>query len=90
MLDNQKVTIAEGEVIYATYQDGSLVLDRKLDAAFEGKRLTLVVVENTTSIQDGEKQALEPRKQRFLEQLKQHSFTIPTDYTFDREELHER
>lgn len=78
------------KVIRATYSDGNLVPDSKLDAALEGKRLTLILVEDSSSIQSAEIQALESRKRRFLEQLKQHSFELPEDYTFDREAIHER
>ena len=30
------------------------------------------------------------RKQKFFEFVNAHSFTLPDDYTFNREELHER
>lgn len=78
------------KVLQATYHDGSLVLDEKLDAALEGKKITLILVEDSMELQDDVKQPLEPRKQRFLQQLRQHSFKVPEDYKFNREELYER
>lgn len=78
------------KVLQATYRDGNLVLDEKLDAALEGKKLFLVLVDESTQLQSGETQILEPRKQRFLEQLQQHSFKLPENYKFDRAELYER
>jgi hypothetical protein len=62
----------------------------KLDAALEGKILKVVVLDDADEKVTEEKQTLEPRKQRFLEQLQQHSFKLPDDYGFNREELHER
>ncbi|MDG2989873.1 hypothetical protein L3556_02825 [Candidatus Synechococcus calcipolaris G9] len=78
------------KVIQATYHDGNLVLDEKLDAALEGKKLRIVVLEDTNESKEQDEQTLESRKQRFLEQLKQHSFKLPEDYKFNREELYER
>lgn len=78
------------KVLQATYHNGSLVLDEKLDAALEGKKLTLILVEDSTDLQTDPEQPLEPRKQRFLEQLQQHSFKLPEGYSFNREELYER
>lgn len=33
------------KLLSATYQNGSLILDEKLDSALEGKKLTLMLVE---------------------------------------------
>jgi len=78
------------KVLQATYHDGNLILNEKLDAALEGKKLTLILVEDSAELQNSLEQTLEPRKQRFLEQLQQHSFKLPKDYKFNREELYER
>jgi predicted DNA-binding antitoxin AbrB/MazE fold protein len=78
------------KVIQATYHDGNLILDEKLDAALEGKKLRIVVLEDINEPEEQDKPTLEPRKRRFLEQLKQHSFKLPEDYHFNREELYER
>lgn len=78
------------KVLQATYRDGNLVLDEKLDAALEGKKLFLVLIDETTQLQSDDTQTLEPRKQHFLEQLQQYSFKLPEDYKFDRAELYER
>lgn len=83
------------KVIQATYHNGNLILDEKLDAALEGKKLTLILVQNF----EPSEQAYQPviddaeRKQRFLEFLektKQYSAKLPPDYKFDREEAHGR
>jgi predicted DNA-binding antitoxin AbrB/MazE fold protein len=78
------------KVLQATYQDGSLVLDEKLDAALEGKKLRVMVLDDSDEEVIEMEQTLEPRKQRFLEQLQQHSFKFPKNYVFNREELHEQ
>lgn len=78
------------KVIQATYQDGSLVLDEKLDAALEGKKLRVMLLDDSDEEVIETEQTLEPRKQRFPEQLQQHSFKLPENYVFNREELHER
>ena len=78
------------KVLHATYQDGSLVLDEKLDTALEGQKLTLILIEDAAQLPNDAGQSLEPRKQRFLEQLQQYFFKLPKDYKFNREELYER
>lgn len=81
---------AMSKVLQATYQDGKLALDEKLDAAMEGRKLRIIVLEDVTEVEHEADQGLEPRKQRFLEQLQQHSFTLSEGYKFNREELYER
>ncbi|APB35040.1 hypothetical protein GlitD10_2697 [Gloeomargarita lithophora Alchichica-D10] len=78
------------KVMQATYHDGNLILDEKLDIALEGKKLRIVVLEDTNEPKEQDGQTLELRKRRFLEQLQQHSFKLPEDYKFNREELYER
>jgi predicted DNA-binding antitoxin AbrB/MazE fold protein len=77
-----------GKVIQATYHDGNLVLDEKLDAALEGKKLTLILVEEEFSSQSELEQ--KERTRKFLEWARQYSAKLPPDYKFDREEAHER
>lgn len=82
------------KVLQAIYQNGNLVLDEKLDAALEGKKLTLIlieeempsnVVQSEVNLSDGEN-----RKQQFLEKAKQYAAKLAPGYHFDREEAHER
>ncbi len=61
-----------------------------IDVALEGKRLTLILVEDATESQGDAGQNLQLRKQRFLEHLRQYSFKLPEDYKFNREELYDR
>jgi hypothetical protein len=76
------------KVLQATYRDGSLILDEKLDAALEGKKLTLILVEAESSPEP----EFEPseRTRKFLEWAQQYSAKLPSDYQFDREAAHER
>ena len=37
-----------------------------------------------------EKTTMEKRKLQFFESVKEHSFVLPENYRFNREELHER
>lgn len=83
------------KVIQATYHNGNLVLDEKLDAALEGKKLTLILVENSEASEQSDQPVVDDaeRKRRFLEFLeksKQYSAELLPDYRFDREEAHER
>ena len=72
----------------ATYHDGNLVLDEKLDTALEGQKLTLILVEAESSSPLEIEQT--GRTQRFMEWAQQYSAKLPSDYQFDREEAHER
>jgi predicted DNA-binding antitoxin AbrB/MazE fold protein len=76
------------KVLQATYHDGNLVLDEKLDAALEGKKLTLILVEEEFSSQSELEQ--KERTRKFLEWAQKYSAKLPPDYRFDREEAHER
>jgi hypothetical protein len=42
------------KVLQATYQDGSLILDHRLDASLEGKKLTLILVEDSAQLTQAE------------------------------------
>lgn len=76
------------KVLQATYHDGNLILDKKLDVALEGKKLTLILVEAESSAQSELEQ--QERTRIFLEWAQQYSAKLPPDYKFDREEAHER
>ena len=76
------------KVLQATYHDGNLILDEKLDAALEGKKLTLILVEAESSSQSELEQ--KERTRKLLEWAQQYSAKLPPDYKFDREEAHER
>lgn len=78
------------QVLQATYHDGSLVLDERLDAAWEGKKLKIIVLEDAVQTQNRDDVPLEERKQNFLAKFRCYSFKLPTDYQFNREELYER
>jgi hypothetical protein len=80
---------AMNKVLQATYYDGSLVLDEKLDAALEGKKIALILIEESASSTQAEVN-LEQRKRQFFEWASQYTATLPPDYRFDREAAHER
>lgn len=68
-------------VLEATYKDGVLIPDRSLGAEKEGRRFKIIVVEE-------ERPAA--KRNRFPRFVESHSFKLPEDYRFDREELYER
>lgn len=80
------------KVIQATYHDGNLVLDEKLDSALEGKKLTLILIEDSESSDQADRGVFDDaeRKRRFLGKLKTYSIKLPEDYKFNREELYDR
>ncbi len=76
------------KVLHAIYHNGNLVLDEKLDAALEGQKLTLILVEADSPSQVELEQS--ERLQNFLKWAQQYSAKLLPDYRFDREEAHER
>lgn len=77
------------KVLHATYHDGNLVLDEKLDTALEGQKLTLILVEDSQASSSTETD-LEERKKKFLEKLKTYSIKLPENYKFNRDEIYDR
>jgi hypothetical protein len=73
------------KVLQATYRDGNLILEEKLDSHWEGKKLTIILVDSEPTENDFEQQ-----KRQFLDWAKQYSTKLPEGYKFDREEAHER
>ena len=76
-----------GKVLHATYHDGNWVLDEKIDAALEGQKITLILVEAKSPQSEPDQPE---RSQNLLEWAQQYSAKLPPDYRFDREEAHER
>lgn len=54
------------KVIQATYHDGSLVLDEKLDAALEGKKLTLILVEGSESSKQADQTVIDDAERKVM------------------------
>ncbi len=67
------------KLLKATYKDGHLVLEEKLGDELEGKTFQEMVFED---------HKLAVKKQRFFDFVKQHSFELPDDYQFNRDELY--
>ena len=69
------------KTLQATYHDGNLILEERLDSRLEGKKLTIILIDSELIEND-----FAQRKRQFLEWAKQYSTKLPTDYKFDREE----
>ena len=69
-------------VMQGTCHNGQLVLDQKLSQSLEGKNLKVIIVES--------EQPPDGQKERFLSLVDEHSFALPENYKFNRDDLHER
>lgn len=79
------------KVLQATYHDGNLVLDEKLDPILEGQKVSLILIENPDSVSGSNSEIdMEERRQKFLEEAQKYSAKLPEDYKFDREEIYDR
>ena len=58
-----------------------LVPDRSLGPEKEGKKFKLIVVEE---------KELEAKRDQFFQFVKDHRFSLPEDFRFSRDEIHER
>ncbi|NMG20930.1 hypothetical protein [Brasilonema bromeliae] len=58
---------------------GNLARLMGVSSEMEGKTLKIIIVETDE---------LEAKKERFFSLLDKHSFALPANYQFDREELH--
>ncbi|MGB6063685.1 MAG: hypothetical protein WBG50_02690 [Desulfomonilaceae bacterium] len=68
-------------ILDATYRNGVLVPDRSLGPEKEGKKFKLIVVEE---------KELEAKRDQFFQFVKDHRFSLPEDFRFSRDEIHER
>lgn len=68
-------------ITQATYKKGTLVLDQSLGIEKEGKKFKIIIIEE---------ESIKTKKERFLQSIEKHAFTLPKDYQFNREEIHER
>lgn len=68
-------------ILEATCHNGNLMLEEKLPESMEGKKIKIILVEDDS---------LEKRKAKFLELLDKHSFNLPENYQFNREEIYEK
>ncbi len=69
------------KILEVVYKDGKLILDEKLDEK-EGKKLKIII------INEEDKENIELAKKSFFDFVESHSFNLPDDYKFDREEIH--
>lgn len=65
-------------VLEATYHQGNLILQDKLTASLEGKQVKIIILES-----------LEDQEEDFFDKVDQHSFKLPQEYHFNREELYD-
>lgn len=69
------------KILEVLYQNGNLILKEKLSPTMEGKSLKVLLLENDDT---GRK------KEVFLNSVNKHSFKLPKNYQFNREEIYER
>jgi hypothetical protein len=69
------------KISQAIYKDGNLILAERLNPAMEGKSLQVIILE-TDDIQ--------AKKERFFNLVDRHTFALPANYQFNREELYAR
>ncbi len=77
------------QILQAKCIDGELVLDEKLSADLEGKKLKILIIE-AAEFDKESSISTEEQINRFLEKAKKYSAQLPENYKFDREELYER
>lgn len=66
------------KILEATYHQGNLILQNKLSDSLEGKQIKIIILDS-----------FESPKESFLEKVDQHSFNLPQDYQFNREDLYD-
>jgi len=69
------------QFIQATYKNGQLILQKKLSDSLEGETLNVIVMT---------KQPVADKKEDFLKFADTVGFNLPTDYSFNRDELYAR
>lgn len=69
------------QILQGTYQDGRLILNKKLHANMEGKLLQVVVFETDETTN---------KKEQFLRFVERKPLILPAEYQFNREELYDR
>jgi hypothetical protein len=69
------------QIMQATYQNGSLILEKELKDVTEGQTLTVMVLDTDDS---------NLNKARFLSFVARYDFKLPADYHFNRDELYDR
>lgn len=74
------------KALKATYVDGKLILDEKLDPEWEGKSVTIMLEVEESETEEERRNRIE----RFIEKAHQYRFTLPPDYKFDRNEIYDR
>jgi hypothetical protein len=69
------------QIVQATYKNGRLILNQKLNDALEGQTLNIIIL--TDNI-------IAEKKERFLNFVDRYAFSLPANYYFNRDELHVR
>ncbi|NEQ65025.1 MAG: hypothetical protein F6K21_05895 [Symploca sp. SIO2D2] len=69
------------QISQATYQNGSLILRERLSPTLEGRKFKVIILDTNE---------IETKQERFLELVEKHSFTLPVNYQFNRDELYDR
>jgi hypothetical protein len=66
-------------ILEAICHNGNLMLEEKLPESMEGRKIKIILVEDDN---------LETRKAKFLALLDKHSFNLPENYQFNRDEIY--
>ena len=69
------------QFVQATYQNGHLILTQKLNDILEGQTLNIIIL--TEDI-------IAEKKEHFLSFVDRFAFSLPPNYYFNRDELHDR
>lgn len=69
-------------IFKATCQNGQLILEEKLPDSLEGKQVKIMLIDN-------DDQEIEQKKAEFFKLASRHSFPLPDDYKFNRDELYD-
>jgi predicted DNA-binding antitoxin AbrB/MazE fold protein len=68
------------KIAQAVYQNGSLILSEKLSSELEGKSLKVIILDTDE---------IETKRERFFQLVDKHTFALPEDYQFNRDELYD-
>ncbi len=77
-------------ILQATCHNGELILTEKLDSALEGKTLKIMILADSEPNQPPSPENRRSQIAQFLEKAQQHSFKLPPNYRFDRDEIYDR
>ena len=69
------------KVLQAICENGNLVFSEKLGLELEGKQLKVILIEADI---------VESKKEQFVKLVEEHSFVLPENYQFNRENMKDK